>query len=98
LRFAICDLTAVFFDDAVMATISLASVNKDFTLAARSNSVSIINSSQNAVSICFFFDKPELCNELWFRTSSARRPVICCHRCTAPDQLGSNRSSLNRLR
>jgi len=60
-------LAAVFFDDAMIATISLASFSRGFTFAARSNSVSIINSSQNTVS-------------------------------SAPDQLGSDRSSLDCLR
>src|SRR5262249_2523047 len=50
LRFAICDLVAVFFDDAMIATIWLASTNKGLTLAALSNSVSMISSSQSALS------------------------------------------------
>src|SRR5580765_212583 len=54
LRFAICDLNrgreAVFFDDAMIATISPASVNKGLPFAAASKSVSIINSSQKALS------------------------------------------------
>ena len=39
LRFAICNFAAVFFDDAMIATISLALVSKDFTFAAGSSSV-----------------------------------------------------------
>jgi hypothetical protein len=34
LQFAICDFAAVFFDDAMMATISLTSVSRGFTFAA----------------------------------------------------------------
>jgi len=48
--------------------------------------------------ICFFFDNPKLGNELWFRTTSARRAVISCYRRTASYQLGCYCSSLDRLR
>src|SRR6266849_1869779 len=54
LRFTTCDLSgsreAVFFDDAMIATIWPASVNRGLTLAALSRSVSITNSSQKALS------------------------------------------------
>src|SRR4029077_17066899 len=60
LRFAICDFAAVFFDDAMIATISPASTNKGFTLAALSNSVSIISSSQNALSSASSSTTPSL--------------------------------------
>src|SRR4029453_14046102 len=54
LRFAVCDLNgrgeAVFFEDAMIATISPASANRGLTLAALSKSVSIINSSEKALS------------------------------------------------
>jgi len=91
-RFAICDFAAVFFDDAMIATISLASFSKGFTFAARSNSVSMINSSQNTVSSASSSTTPSLA------TNSAGSAVICCHRRAAPDQLGSDRSSLDCLR
>src|SRR5204862_7932124 len=43
-RFAICDFAAVFFDNAMMAAISPASVSKGLTFTALSKPVSIINS------------------------------------------------------
>jgi hypothetical protein len=43
-------LAAVFRDEAIIATISLASLSKGFTLVALSKFVSIINSSQKALS------------------------------------------------
>src|SRR5206468_3796516 len=66
LRFAICDFAAVFFDDAIIATISPASISKGLTFAALSKCVSIINSSQNALSSASSSTTPSLATNSGF--------------------------------
>jgi len=97
LRFAICDFAAVFFDDAIIATISPASISKGLTFVALTKCVSIISSSQKRAFICFLFHHAKLGNELRLRPRSAGSAVIRGHGCAAPDQLRSYRSSLNGL-
>src|SRR4029077_20463402 len=88
---------AVFFDDAMIATISLASLSRGSTFVALSKFVSIINSSQNALSSASSSTTPSLATKLRLRTRPAGSAVIRGHRSAAPDQLRSYRSSLNGL-
>jgi hypothetical protein len=97
LRFAICDLAAVFFDDAMIATISLASLSRGSTFVALSKFVSIINSSQNALSSASSSTTPSLATNSGLERARQGSAVISRHRRTAPDQLSGYRSSLNCL-
>jgi len=95
LRFAICDLTAVFFDAAISATISPASIKRGLTRTALSKPVSIINSEPKGTFDCFFFHQAELSNKFRFRARAAPRPVVSCDRSSAPYQLRSHCLSLD---
>src|SRR4029077_10003337 len=69
LRFAICDFAAVFFDDAMIATISLASLSRGSAFVALSKFVSIINSSQNALSSACSSTTPSLATNSGFESA-----------------------------